>query len=873
MHCLYRRRSELDDKLIIELTEASLSPYTRIRRHAQSVLHNVCGYFVRSTRFTLPIMFDALSKGNDADRIKGALYVLSNKGTAGYALADCNHHGRYLISILECQHEEKPSIQKLVNSLAQDCLAHLPEEAINTDSGILDIPRVEDALLQLSSEFSPSFIDKTVLAKALAKSPARIAKRAAMYNQTVSMILEIASRPTTHWRYVQMAERFLNNLLRRDSPAPPEVAKLFMEHSISPQPTISNNAQHAITKILTHAKMRAYSKSYEELWQDEWHNPLEQHVSIHDPAQFMESLQSPVQAGEGGVYVDKIRTGFLVWTANVKACSSVQDDTPPFPVDNDSLPSLEAISSIMTLEYFSNLCLLWSQESNKNSGVPTLRQSNLTFIKSLAKSFGAECLDNLLNVIDPLLFDSDKFKQRAGAEALGGLLRGSKHWPKARSDKLWAWTIERLGQIFSQVKPDTLSLWETVLSIQLLNRDPRRNQPLVNWILSLPLDFNGDSAFAMTKTLSIFGILVHTMGIRFNYLADKYVKLLFENANTSYAEVRTYVTHCLGMITKNQWQPLYPSTELLLLACQKSIDPLRICEAKHIGTVQHILLQLPKWRGERLPPPRVNQSEYDKVGLTLLQLIWGIAHSAQAPMIFPYVAPMMSEILRMSELNDSSDLQTYSSAVLYVLSAISPPQQYIEVILDKFLDSIKSSDSWRIRRHALPSLVVFTFRNLLAVSSSEISKLMDVLLDCLGDDNVEVREMASNALSGVVRCSQRHSIIPLKNRFVRLTKKISLPARKDPTYADSLRRLHSAILGLCALIESFPYSVEPWMPPLTEILAPHATDPPPISTTIRKCASEFKKTHQDTWHKDQQMFDENQLQSLSTMLVGTSYYA
>lgn len=31
-----------------------------------------------------------------------------------------------------------------------------------------------------------------------------------------------------------------------------------------------------------------------------------------------------------------------------------------------------------------------------------------------------------------------------------------------------------------------------------------------------------------------------------------------------------------------------------------------------------------------------------------------------------------------------------------------------------------------------------------------------------------------------------------------------------------MRKLHSAILGLCALIESFPYSVEPWMPPLTE---------------------------------------------------------
>jgi hypothetical protein len=43
---------------------------------------------------------------------------------------------------------------------------------------------------------------------------------------------------------------------------------------------------------------------------------------------------------------------------------------------------------------------------------------------------------------------------------------------------------------------------------------------------------------------------------------------------------------------------------------------------------------------------------------------------------------------------------------------------------------------------------------------------MEALLDCLADENVEVREMASKALSGVVRCSQRQSIVPLKVRFL-----------------------------------------------------------------------------------------------------------
>ena len=70
--------------------------------------------------------------------------------------------------------------------------------------------------------------------------------------------------------------------------------------------------------------------------------------------------------------------------------------------------------------------------------------------------------------------------------------------------------------------------------------------------------------------------------------------------------------------------------------------------------------------------------------------------------------------------------------------------------------------SWRIRLHALPALVVFFYRNLLSISPDGVSKVMDVLVDCLADENVEVREMASQVLSGIVRCSQRQSIVPLK---------------------------------------------------------------------------------------------------------------
>jgi hypothetical protein len=37
-------------------------------------------YYVRSTKLILPSAFDALAKGSDPDRMKGALYILWSKG-------------------------------------------------------------------------------------------------------------------------------------------------------------------------------------------------------------------------------------------------------------------------------------------------------------------------------------------------------------------------------------------------------------------------------------------------------------------------------------------------------------------------------------------------------------------------------------------------------------------------------------------------------------------------------------------------------------------------------------------------------------------------------------------------------------------------
>lgn len=52
--------------------------------------------------------------------------------------------------------------------------------------------------------------------------------------------------------------------------------------------------QRGIVKLLTFVKIRTFARSSEELWLDEWKNPLARDVEIGDPNKFLESLQSPL---------------------------------------------------------------------------------------------------------------------------------------------------------------------------------------------------------------------------------------------------------------------------------------------------------------------------------------------------------------------------------------------------------------------------------------------------------------------------------------------------------------------------------------------------------------------------------------------------
>ncbi|CEL52206.1 Proteasome activator complex subunit 4 OS=Xenopus laevis GN=psme4 PE=2 SV=1 [Rhizoctonia solani AG-1 IB] len=874
---MYQRRSELDDQIINDLFDFSVSAYTRIRRQAQAILHTIVGYYVRSTRMVVTRAFEELNeqvkleKSSDPDRMKGALHVIWNKAIVGWVVSRSDYRGPFLLAVMACQSQDKLSIQKTIGSLINEVVPKLAPELFETYSLTHDDSSLSSILQDLQEiGFSPA--DEQLLTRVMTKRNNRISRYNDDYATMTKEIAQVCLKPRTHWRYLQFGLRVLSATLRKDCVPDDIVVRAFAKNATSDFSTLRWYAQRAIVKLMKHIKLRTYSPNdvYGPLV-----NPLHRHIDVQDGPALLDSLNVTfAYEDQSAIFVDWIEnTGFIAWTPSIKAYV-VPPDHSALTWDPASTSALLVIEeAINNREFWEKLGQLYSQESSRGNSSIELRDDNIDFIKSLFKMFGGSPLATLLDVLDDIWKEEDKFKQRAAAEILGGVMRGSKHWPKDAHTQLWSWVGERLQQIFDRIKPDTLRIWEGMLTTQIAKRDPRRHPYLIDFIKGLPVDFDNESAFYVNKTISTRCIIVEELGKRLGSWLDDYLVTLFDHVDNTHSEIRSAIAQNIHCVKQAQWHPVFPSVSQFLDSCRGEIDPLQIRQTAHMDKIEALITQFPRWRAERLPPPKVNQSQYDKCGLTVLQWIWSAGHAADAPSIFPYVMPLLPEMFQMSNLNDSSELMMYSNAVLYLLSAVTPPLDYIEPIVNELIHAITSSPLWRVRLNALPILQVFYFRNLPSMTDTIITRIIGVLLECLKDDNVEVRQMAAKTLAGLLRCSKRDKILELKNRFVRTVKRAKVPDRKDPGYSEAIRVLHSAILGLCSLIDVYPYSVEKWMPPLCEVLARHTYDPAPISTTIRKCASDFKKSHTDTWHIDQLLFSEDEAAAFSTMLSGTSYYA
>ncbi|EJD55475.1 hypothetical protein AURDEDRAFT_109790 [Auricularia subglabra TFB-10046 SS5] len=881
-----RLRSKLEDSLIDDIAEWSVWHYAGVRSASQAVLESLCSTFDGCRVRCLPKLYKALDITVDDDRMKGALYTLNSPSFAKFAMSEPSLTNEFVTRLFACQHKEKPSIRDCMATIWENCLSIFVEPS----DLVYSVPQahIDKAISELEAVLPASMQDRDLVQRLTANREKRTAIHNAALLDLTRSITAVANSPKTHWRYSIVALRLLRTLLRRDRSSEAAHIKYMVESVVNDHPSMRYYAQRCVMKLTRYIKLRTYSGSTLNLALQQSVNPLLRHIPIPNPtheftSRYLASFRVPVDgasAGEEVLFQDKPGAGWIAWQSEMACFASPAKDKSTFlPWEPSSEVMLSTLREVVIREQFwERLSEHYAEENNQE----TTTLDNISCVKSIFQVLEDECLPLVKPILEKLLANIEQNKQRAGAELLAGILGGSKHWPLSKQNQLWDWLTPMLPKVLgSNVKTDTLDIWTSFLEYVFGNRDPRRSQPLVDYVVEQGLitDYNGESSFEASRSASFWRALAEELGWRFAAWTDQYVERHWAELASEHEEVRAYVADALEISGKIKWQPKpsIPTVEVFVKECRTrghDADILGIRNGYHVKRIAELVIKFPEWREQRLPGTRAFQSTYDRVGVTVCKWLFQAFHDVQAVCTFDYILPLMPELFRFTEVNDNDELAARASLVLVRMCGVTPPTALVNPLIDAMFDAIRKAASWKVRMKALPLLQVFYFRQFTLISDEKVSEILEIICGCLDNEIVEVREMAATTLSGILRCSPKRSVLMLKERFERVEREVRLPPRGSPDYLPALRKLHSAILGVKALIEAFPYSVPHWCPDLImNVLSRHTYDPIPISTTVRNCASSFKKTHQDTWHEDQQHFNEEQMQALGTLLSGTSYYA
>ncbi|KAF9073805.1 armadillo-type protein [Rhodocollybia butyracea] len=878
-----RVRGPLEDSLIDDVTQWSMWHYAKVRIASQSLLESICSTYDGVRRRALPILYRALEPDvDDDDRLKGALWTLNLSSFGKYAISEPTLATELITKLLACQHNEKTSVQNCVATVFETCLGAFVEPS----SLVYDIPvpALNHALDEFKLRLGVGYKEEIVTDKCRRNRIDRVQRQSKASDQMNDAVMSIAKSPKTHWRYAIVALKCLRTLARRDKPLTAAQMTYFLESIHDSQPSIRYYAQRAVLKTTRNLKLRTFCSSPSDLYEGRNQNPLKESLPVLDPThaltqKFLKDYRFSVDVDQDFLFRDKNPQGWIAWSESIVLYKR------PHPTKSSLLPwesaSQEAVlaaSRIATNPAFWKKLSKYLAEENSET---SLTQDNVSCVKSIFQVLEDAPLPVLKPILEGLLKDNNVDKQRAAAEITAGVIGGSKHWALIKQKKLWEWLKPYFKVMFGQnLKSDTLSIWSSFLECLFYKTDPRRFQPLVDHLFELfeTADLNTEMSFDAIKILSLFRSCYEELGWKFSAWLDDSVERCWREIHSDHDDVRTYIAELLAFADKTMWQPRpsIPTVEVFVKECRALPVDYDIMGTRGYNQkrVTELAQDFKIWRDERIAGVRAFQSKYDRVGILVCRWLFQAVHDTNAICVFDYILPLMPELFRFTEVNDNDELATRANLLLVRMCGVSPPRPLINPLLDAIFETIQSSPSWRVRLKALPLVQVFYFRQMPFIAEIKVVQMLEVLGKCLDDEVVEVREMAATTLSGVLRLSPRSSVLTLKNRFVRLAKNSHIPDKQDPTYNKCIRQRHAAILGICALVDSYPYTVEKWMPELlTNVLAEHTYDPIPISTTVRKCARNFKKTHQDTWHEDSKKFDDQQLAALSTLLTGSSYYA
>jgi len=605
---------------------------------------------------------------------------------------------------------------------------------------------------------------------------------------------------------------------------------------------------------------------------------------------------------EKNIYMDKMHIGYYAYPSAIVTYES-HNVLNAYTCNFNTLTDVEGViyDSFCREEFREKFFKFISLEKKKDED--SFSQDNFMMFKALFRQFQSELLKKWETNIIQLLEEHDsESKQRCCSELLSGCMSGAKNWNYEQLTYMWNFVGTQIKNVYDRsIMPEILRDWGHGFSVATGNRDPNRFHALYKILLDNPICGSGGSLgdssrlYIMQCAMSeqewraaemfhhVYQYLLDHLSHPFKSVRDRIGFLLsyilipdLENKffkRTLSPHLKDFVDHVIGDLELS-------CKEVLEMDMQKKeIDdvPMETCSLE--DKTDEPADNHSSHKNGLIVSEDTDQKRRDRVVKTVLSFL--MSRSCVMQPLTEDLYRLVRVLIPLEAREDDPEIVTFCKATFPRLSSKHIPEDMIDIALTSIIATC-NCNSWNARRTGLNFLKNMVYHNMFTFDNDSIRKrVVDVVLTRLQDEQLEIREVASALLSGLIHFNYIPVTQELLDGFLEHTHRhvfkirygVHLTADQQQENLVSLRLRHAGLLGLQACVLAFPYVVTLWMPEILLDMGKHLHGSPQVQDVVKKTLNEFRRTHHDSWHTHRQKFTDDQLTVLTDLLVSPSYYA
>ncbi|RMZ98656.1 proteasome activator complex subunit 4-like [Brachionus plicatilis] len=200
-------------------------------------------------------------------------------------------------------------------------------------------------------------------------------------------------------------------------------------------------------------------------------------------------------------------------------------------------------------------------------------------------------------------------------------------------------------------------------------------------------------------------------------------------------------------------------------------------------------------------------------------------------------------------------------------------QDCIQTLVEIVTQESKSVN-WKSRQASIQMVRNFSILNSFILSEEQKCQIKQILLNLIVDENLQVRQSTCLVLGSMFHADFIKVDSEIINHFIKLTK-INIKNNEFGHSSNQTKviQCHGGILGLCAIVNSSPNEIPDNLPDVITHLCQFCHHIEPIKGSVKKCLSEFKRTHLDNWSAHKLKFTSEQLSMLNDTMLSGNYFA